>query len=399
MAACARAILFLTLATITAHALESRVFKCRVAGFGDNDARILGLFNRCESQIKRYLPRSAKHAPEFVSILAEGKTFRGKGSVVFIPPDRSRWQVVPLLMRAALHRYVPREIEPVPTAEQLPDWLVAALTREVLLDRDIAPNRQLAIVRALKTRPVVDVLIEQRAPVADPILYQSYAQIAQVFWLAALDHDRQVLEKLLANVGMLDGPVAIAARSLDMPRDSIQSWLNLKLDDVLYDIFRPRDYAWVAEMRKAALALPAVGSQQDSAVDLKDLSLLQAMQTMKRLKISNADIHSQRSELVALLSRSPWLLREPINQDLAAMQTLLDGRSRRFQRHAQAAEDAFAAAYERALAVRDWLKTCEGWDSHLRLANFYHSYPPEALESEFEQAVSGFLDEVEAARE
>jgi len=168
---------------------------------------------------------------------------------------------------------------------------------------------------------------------------------------------------------------------------------------VLYDIFRPRDYAWVAEMRKAALALPAVGSQQDSAVDLKDLSLLQAMQTMKRLKISNADIHSQRSELVALLSRSPWLLREPINQDLAAMQTLLDGRSRRFQRHAQAAEDAFAAAYERALAVRDWLKTCEGWDSHLRLANFYHSYPPEALESEFEQAVSGFLDEVEAARE
>lgn len=391
-----RVSLLLLILAQSAVGLQSKDLQVRISGFETEGARMMRLLDACERQIRSHLPRDQQRERMWITIRQDDGFAVGvePSLVVRLPAGQDAWRVVPALMRASLYRYAPRDVEPYPLPEEVADWLVAALTRELLTEgRNVAPIRFLPVVRLSERRPSIADIANNPVSPRDTVLFRAYCQRAHALLLVAEQSHPRFLSEIIATTGLVGQPVALTARALKLELPSLQLWFQSQFEGALYDLFRPYSYSETEHRR--ALALSVSLPDEEGKPDW--VALPAALEHQAYVPPTREELERRRRELLTLLARSPWLLRERLNEDINVLQDLEENRLRSFQRKARRAEQAFRDAHARGVAAQALLRESAQARSFRALAAMLVARESRAAITEFESEVSAFLDRVSAS--
>ncbi len=292
-----------------------------------------------------------------------------------------------------------------PQPEMVPEWLVAALSYRVL-NRIRAPHPgpnqdklfvSCKLMADANRIPRLRRLLEQPMPRDYPVLYQLYGEACALLLKLLLDHDEQVIARLMQQPAPAD-ELFVLLTAFDSER-AIQYWYEDAVGKQVTNVVTPSSYDRIRRQLHELETVPILKSGNFGTFGYQRVPIEDVGYVLNTYKNKQKRIDALRAGFYELQQSSPAFLRPALTGHIEALALLEKGKQRSFVKRVRAARAQFEEDFKRGCAIEAYLKSVE--DGNGRSLYNYKTYfrileRDSRMRFEYERRIEMYLETFEA---
>ena len=364
---------------------------------------------RAEAQVRFFF--GACDSPELVFDAACRQPTRvGPRALLPLPPATQDEREVAGWVRGLLWRRQLAVAAPADRAARpasVPDWLVAGLVHQTMLDEDAPAARPWTSFRHFLAagRPVLlRALLDQPVAPSEGAMYRLYAEECAGVLRLLRGRPAEQRARLLAAPRADESPAAAGfavLRGRDETDEDVQRWFDLGLRQLVFRLDQPGSYAQTRERFDQLQSVTLLVSDVGGRPATRRVPLDQVPAELRNYQYGKVATDAVVRDLLQLAQDSPVLLRPAIAAYVEAVRWLPAGQLEKFRQRALAARTAFDRASARGARISTYL---DGLEQHVavpftRLAPTANQLAAATHRTTYEVRLDRYLDDLAAARQ